>query len=168
MRLQNGALRVGLILLRALAVLIGNSDPLEIARIGNRARKKRRIIRKLWHSYHREFSPDEIPLEWIVIDEDERIQTNVKFVCDPSYVFGLVIPVRDETSYIGAFQDHLRMLLERGERVGFIVLRAYRQDNAAVCLLKSIILQLEKGLSRRVALAEDDAFEPIVTDDAAP
>jgi len=65
-------------------------------------------------------------------------------------------------------QHHLRVFLERLDRVGFVVLRADREDDSAPRQLAGVFLKRDKRLAEGVALADDQAFEAIIADHAPP
>ena len=98
----------------------------------------------------------------------QRIEADVQFLRDRADIVGLVRPVGDEAGDVAALQHHLRMLLERLQRVGLVVLGAHRQDHAATAEFASIFLKRGIGLTERAALADVDAFQTVVADHAAP
>src|SRR5205085_1354351 len=98
----------------------------------NTAGVVRRILGEFGNRDHRQFAADDVALERIVIGENQRVDPNVQCGGDPANVGSLVVPVGDEATDVGSFQDHLRMPLERSQRIFFIVLGANRQNHAAL------------------------------------
>ena len=80
----------------------------------------------------------------------------------------LFVPVGDEAGDVAALQHHFGMLLERLHRVGFVVLGADGQDDAAAAEFAGVFLEGGIGLTEGAALAEGDALQPVIADDAAP
>ncbi len=68
----------------------------------------------------------------------------------------------------GRPQHHVGMLLERLQRVGFVVLGADGEDHAATAEFAGVFLERGVGFAERAALAEGDAFQPVIADHAAP
>ena len=60
------------------------------------------------------------------------------------------------------------MLLERRQRIGLVVLGAHGEDDAALGEIARIGLERDEGFAGGAALAEHDAFETVIADDAAP
>ena len=104
----------------------------------------------------------------IVIHEDQRVETDVQLLGDPSEIGALIIPVGHEAGDVAETQDHLRVVLEHlaGDRVS--VLAANSQDHAAVAKALDISLERDERLAFRVALAEPDASQAVVADHPSP
>ena len=168
LRRQRVARHVGLIVLGALAILVGDGEAFEIAGVDDALGIERRIVRHFRHRHHRQFAAHQIALERVVVDEDQRIETDVQLLGDGADVLRLVRPVGDEAGDVGALQHHLRMLLERLQRVRLVVLGAHREDDAALGQIARVVLERDEGFAGGAALAEDDAFQAVVADHAAP
>ena len=97
-----------------------------------------------------------------------EVEADIQFLRDGADIVGLVRPVSDEASDVSALQHHVWMFLERFERVGFVVLGANGQDHAATAEFADVLLERGVGLTERAALAEGDAFQPVIADHAAP
>jgi hypothetical protein len=165
---QTFAGEIGLILAAAFEVLGRDLHGLEISAIGKASRVKAGIGRQFRHRHHRQFAPHDIAFKRIVIGEHERIHADVEPFRDLADVARLVRPIGDETCDVAGLEHHVRMLVERRQRVGLVILRAHCQNDAASGKIAGVTLEGDKGLTLGAALTEPDAFQPVITDDAAP
>jgi hypothetical protein len=99
------------------------------------------IAGDFWHSDHGQNRADEITLDRIVVDEDERIEADIQFLSDGPDVARLVIPVHHEGSDVASLEKHLGVRVEGGDRIRFIVLGADGQDYAAPGKITRIALE---------------------------
>ncbi len=79
-----------------------------------------------------------------------------------------VAPARRKTGDIATPQHHVRVFVEGFQRVGLVVLGTHGEDDAALGQIAGVTLEVHEGLAGGAALAQYDAFEPVVTDDSAP
>ena len=127
------ALGIGRIVRGAGAVLVGDRDALEIATSGQDAGHQRGIVvGDLRHRDFRQFAAYQVALERVIVEEHQAVDADVQLAGDPAQVGRLVVPVGDEAGDVGAAQQHLGMLVERQPRIGLVVLRADREDHAAL------------------------------------
>ncbi len=126
-----------------------------------------RILRQINHSNFRKRGANLLALKRIVVEESERIDTNVQFLSDLTEILCLVGPIDAHRREVFCAHQHARMLLQRFHGIVEIVLAAYRQQN-------SFARQIEQGTVQgliggaRIFGADFDAGHSVFADHAAP
>ncbi len=108
------------------------------------------------------------PLDGVVVHEDQAVESDVQFPRDAPEVGFLRFPVCDETGDVLPSQNHVGVVPEHLLRDVRIILRADRQDDAALCQPLCKTLQRKVCLAGGAPLAQDDALQAIIADHSAP
>ena len=112
--------RVGVV--ATLLAIGGQAYAFEIAGGGDTMRVQGRIGRQFRDCDPRQLTAHNIPLKRVIIDEYHGIQADIQPLGDISKIASLVCPVGGEAGDVLTPQYHLRVLLERFERVRLIIL----------------------------------------------
>src|SRR5688572_8801110 len=123
LRFECGGFRTRLVLARARGVLGGECRGLQQQVTRERTGVVRGILREAEDIDLRERGPHRLALGGIVIDEDERIQSDPEVARDGAEAVRLGIPAGGEAGDVVEPEPHVRMLLERLSRVSRIVFR---------------------------------------------
>ena len=111
---------------------------------------------------------DEVAFERVVVDEDERIQTDIEFHRKLHQVRGLIFPVDAPSDEMRALQTARGMGVEHLEHVGLVVFAAERDEHAALQEVQHGGVKGGEhlaGIFRRIEL---DPLHPVFADDTAP
>ena len=165
---KSGAFGIGPISIGADPVIIAESDRLEIASSGQRARIERRIGGHFRHGHHRQLAADLGAFDGIVVEKDQRIEADVESGGDGAQIGRLVTPIGDENGDMFLAQHHVGVVAERRARDILVILGADGEDDPALAQRQRHLLDGQKGLAARRALTDGNTIDAIVTDDAAP
>ena len=110
---------------------------------------------------------DQVALKWAVIEKHHGVEADVQGLLNQLDVLGLVVPIGDKHGNVFFAQHHVGVLAKWQERVFVLVLAAHGEDDAAFGKVEKVVLEIVEG-GAVVELAEADAVEAVVADDAAP
>src|SRR5207302_2651355 len=113
-----------------------------------RARIKGRLLRQRDDLDLGKAARDELALERVVVDEDDRIEADLQLRRQRAYVSRLVVPVRLERAEIIEAQNHVRKRLECFARNLRIVLAGDRQNDPSLLQFLQIALEVGIGLAQ--------------------
>ncbi len=165
---QRLARAVAVILRGALAVFVGDGERFEIAGVGDGGDEPNGVFAHFRHRNHRQLPAHQVAFEGVVVDEHKGIEADVQLGGDAAEIGGLVVPIDGEGGDVAALQHHFRVPVEGFQPVRLIVFGAQCQDHAAACQFPAVVLEGEVCLAAGAALADDDALQPVVANDATP
>src|SRR5438874_1842076 len=90
---------------------------------------------------------NEVPFEWIVVQENHRIQSDLQEVAYHPDIVGLVLPICHKDRNVVEFQSHAWVFQERPPRIFRVVLAADRQQDSSPFQRKKVLLKVIERLA---------------------